>query len=71
MNGRTGDDGTDDGTDGRTEDDDVTRRDGRREETHLYIIINFPIEHWDQVSNVTIQGKRLKRFKGQQRKHLR
>ena len=59
------DDGTDNGTDGRTEDDDDdgTRRDGRREDIHLYMIIKFQIEHWDQVSNVTINRPSTLRFR--------
>ena len=45
---------------------DGTRRDGRREDLHLYMIIKFQMEHWDQVSNVTINRPSTLRFRHSQ-----
>ena len=63
------DDGTDEGTDGRTEDDDDDDDDDgirRREDIHLYLIIRFQIQYWDQVSNVTINRPSSPRFRDPQ-----
>ena len=42
---------------------DGTRRDGRREDIHLYMIIKFQVEQWDQFSNVTISRPSTLRFR--------
>ena len=67
---RTTKDGTKDGTDGQrrrrrttTTGHDGTRRDGRKRNTHLYMIIKFQIEHWDHVSNVSINRSSTLRFR--------
>ena len=45
---------------------DGTRRDGQTEDIHLYMIIKFQIEHWDHVSNVTINRSSTLRFRDPQ-----
>ena len=42
---------------------DGTRRNERREDTHSYMITKFQVEHWDQVSNVTINRPSTLRFR--------